>query len=298
MKPKISVVVPTYNRANLLVKCLESLIDQDYPKNNYEIIVADDGSTDDTKTIIENLIKVTKSPKINYFKQANSGPASVRNLGIKQSQGDIIALTDSDCEANEDWLKNITESFTHNPSIIGVGGLTYTNPEKVTPFTHQIDNKEPWSRPTCNVAYLKSTLEEVGGFDPRFLFTNDDADISWRIESLGQVIHNPKMRILHPPRPVTFKKELNSVRYLNSEFLLNKKIPLEYKKRRVNPYREILYVHGIKIGLKRIVNQSNWLVRNPYIYIKFVWLILLQRLYLLLLLPGFIVYKKQLDKVK
>lgn len=287
---KISVVVPTYNRSNLLRNNIESLLKQDYPKNEFEILICDDGSPDDTGEVVKEYIAKISSPKILYFTQNNQGPAAVRNLGIRNAIGEIIAFTDDDCETDQDWLREIAKSFKDNDKIVGVGGVTYSIPEKITPFTHQIENKEPWSFPTCNIAYKKDLLDRLGGFDPRFPFTNEDADISWRIESIGQVIHNPKMRVLHPPRPSSFMKELRAIRFLGSEFVLEKKMPDEYKKRKISPYREILYVHGIKIGLKRLVKHKKWILKNPLIYLGFLLMIVLQRLYLFFwLLPKWMI---------
>lgn len=289
---KISVVVPTYNRAPLLKNNIEALLRQDYPKSDYEILICDDGSKDNTKELVEGYIAENKLPRIKYLTQKNQGPAAVRNLGIRNATADIIAFTDDDCEVDPDWLSQIAASFSKDGGIVGVGGVTYSVPARITPFTHQIENKEPWSFPTCNIAYRSDLLETLGGFDPRFPFTNEDADISWRIESIGKVVHNPKMRVLHPPRPSSFIKELRSIRFLGSEFVLRNKMPEEYKKRKISPYREILYVHGIKIGLKRLIKHSKWILRNPFVYLEFLFMLILQRLYLLWLLPQWIFNSK------
>lgn len=286
---KISVVVPTYNRKELIRKNVEALLAQDYPKSDYEVLICDDGSNDGTEKMMAEYVRRGGLPKLRYFRRKNQGPASARNLGIANATGEIIAFTDDDCEVDPDWLTQIAESFSENLDIVGVGGVTYSIPEKITPFTHQIENKEPWSFPTCNIAYSKKLLDQIGGFDPRFPFTNEDADISWRIESIGKVVHNPKMSVLHAPRASSFMKELKAIRYLGSEFVLQKKMPDEYKKRKVNPYREIIYVHGLKIGLKRLVKHRRWILKNPLVYLEFLLMIILQRLYLLFcLLPKWI----------
>jgi len=290
MPIKVSVIVPTYNRSTLLQKNLDSLINQNISnKKSYEIIVCDDGSCDNTANMVQDLAKSTKdNPPIHYVSQSNQGPAAARNLGIKISTGEIIALTDDDCETDSDWIEQIVKSFDSHPDIVGVGGVTYSIPEKITPLTHQIENVEPWSFPTCNLAYRAKIISEVGGFDPSFLFTNEDADISWRIEKQGQVIHNPKMKISHPPRKTTFIKQLHTIVYFESEFILQEKMPEEYKRRRINPYREILFVHGIKIGAKRLIKNAKYIGRYPMQYIELIALIIMQRIYLIYLMPGFI----------
>ena len=283
----ISVIVPTFNREELLGKCLKALSEQSYPRSSYEILVCDDGSTDNTREAAKEFKAEHGAVNIRYLSQKNQGPAATRNMGIRHARGRIVALTDDDCEPDNDWLEQIDRVFRKNKSIVGVGGVTYSIPEKITPLTHQIENNEPWSFPTCNAAYLKKMLHDIGGFDPIFPFTNEDADISWRIERVGKVIHNTNMTVLHPPRPTTARREIRTIRYLNSEFLLWRKMPEEYRKRRGNPYLELLYVHGVKIAIKRMIKHSRWALKNPFVYLKLVLVVLVQRLYLIALLPKF-----------
>ena len=89
MKPKVSVIIPTYNRAKFITEAIESVLSQNYP--NMEVIVVDDGSTDNTKEVLEPF-----HDRIIYLYQQNSGPASARNLGLKNAKGELIAFNDSD----------------------------------------------------------------------------------------------------------------------------------------------------------------------------------------------------------
>lgn len=102
MKPQISVVMPIYNRQSLVAAALESALKQTYPA--YEIIVVDDGSTDDSPLVIEQIAedlekkrsKTEKGPELKLIRQRNSGPSAARNAGIAQAQGDYVAFLDSD----------------------------------------------------------------------------------------------------------------------------------------------------------------------------------------------------------
>lgn len=96
---KISVVLPTYNRANTIKKSIDSILGQSF--KDFELIIIDDGSTDNTK----NLIEEYKDNRIKYFYQKNSGACSARNYGIKMAQGDYIAFIDSDDIWHEDKLQ-------------------------------------------------------------------------------------------------------------------------------------------------------------------------------------------------
>lgn len=109
MMPKISVVIPTFNRAETIERAIDSVLNQTY--NNFELLVVDDGSTDETEDIISNY------PDIKYLKQENSGVASARNLGIKNSTGDYIAFLDSDDEWIPDKLLKQINFFDAHPEF-------------------------------------------------------------------------------------------------------------------------------------------------------------------------------------
>ncbi len=98
----ISVVIPTYNRKDILLRTLESLTDQTYPKDKYEIIVIDDGSTEDIKGAIEDFVKASGRSPISYLRQSSDkkGPAAANNLGIKSAKGTYILLMNNDVIAD------------------------------------------------------------------------------------------------------------------------------------------------------------------------------------------------------
>jgi len=123
---KFSVIVPTYNREKLLTKCLDSLINQKYPANQYEIIVIDDGSTKENYKVVENFKK--KFPNMHYFKIKNSGSSVARNLGLQKAKGQFLTFTDDDCVVEERWLKKIEEAFEKtNADAIGGSVINPTN---------------------------------------------------------------------------------------------------------------------------------------------------------------------------
>src|SRR5207244_7067980 len=95
-QPKVSVVVASYNGARTLKTCLESLSQLNY--SDYEIILVDDGSTDNTSEVAKHY------PAVRYIHQPNQGLSVARNTGIAAASGEIVAFTDSDCRADPDWL--------------------------------------------------------------------------------------------------------------------------------------------------------------------------------------------------
>ena len=106
--PYISIVIPVYNRAELLRRCLTSLLMQTYPPNRFEIIIVDDGSTEDVAGAARAAIGAWAGG-FSVLRKANGGPASARNAGIRAAKGEIIAFTDSDCEADPNWLSALVE---------------------------------------------------------------------------------------------------------------------------------------------------------------------------------------------
>ncbi|MBI4839073.1 MAG: glycosyltransferase family 2 protein, partial [Nitrospirae bacterium] len=108
---KVSVIIPVYNRADLLPSVIKALLGQEYPA---EIIIVDDGSTDSTA-------EAAKGYPVKYIYQENAGPAKARNTGWKASTGEIVCFTDSDCIPRKDWAGRLAESFVDD-SIGAVGG--------------------------------------------------------------------------------------------------------------------------------------------------------------------------------
>jgi glycosyltransferase involved in cell wall biosynthesis len=112
---KFAVVVPTFNRKAVLRQCIEALAKQDYP--DFEVIVVDDGSTDQTSEMI-----VDEFPKVRFLTQDHRGPAAARNRGVAGARGEIIAFTDDDCVAPRNWLTRLADGYARHPRVAGVGG--------------------------------------------------------------------------------------------------------------------------------------------------------------------------------
>ena len=122
--PFVSIIVCTYNGAQKISKSLVSLFNQNYPKNKYEVIVVDDGSTDDTLAV------VSKFPIVLVKHEKNKGLAAARNTGLKKSHGELVICFDDDCTADKHWLSELVKAYKDN-SVMGAGGLI-TLPDKPT----------------------------------------------------------------------------------------------------------------------------------------------------------------------
>lgn len=110
-KPLVSIIIPTYNRAQLLGRVIESVLNQTY--DNIEILVVDDGSTDNTQKLLKSLYE----GKVRYFYQANKGPSAARNLGFINSQGNLIGFLDSDDYYLPENIFEKVKVLEENPNI-------------------------------------------------------------------------------------------------------------------------------------------------------------------------------------
>ena len=115
--PLVSINIPVHNGERTLRECLRAVLNQTY--KNYEIIIVDNNSTDKTKNILEEFQK--KNKKIKYIFERKIGRGAARNAGIKNSSGEIIAMTDSDCIVPQNWIKEITEPIRSGKEMTVMG---------------------------------------------------------------------------------------------------------------------------------------------------------------------------------
>jgi glycosyltransferase involved in cell wall biosynthesis len=228
--PLVSVVICTYNRRSLLRECLTSLLNQTYPKDDYEIIVVDDGSTDGTEALLREM--ATKpGPRLRHFRQDNKGSAAARNLGIRNAQGQIIASIDDDCIATECWIEGAVPHFGDG-DIVGVQGQTLpAEPVRLhffpPRFSYTVEvTKEVPNHPTCNVFYRKQAILDVGGFNEKFKMTGaEDADLAFRIEEKGKVVFDPDVLVYHAVFYDTLTDRLRFMKRYQYEPILIKEYP-------------------------------------------------------------------------
>ena len=201
----VSIVIPTYNRKPILIKCLYALENQILNKliSFYEIIVIDDGSTDGTtKWIQENQKHL---PHVVLYEQEHGGPARGRNLGVIKSRGDIIIFIDSDLvvinkflihhvnKLHKYWLKNNKNCFTYG-SVVNTSNFQnpLTEVSKITDISFAYFA-------TGNVAISKDLLLEVGLFDTSFsMYGWEDLELGERLQKIGaKLIKCPEAKGFH-----------------------------------------------------------------------------------------------------
>lgn len=123
-KIRISAIVCTYSNAALLRRTLDSLIKQTLPPGEYEIVVVDNNSTDNTREVVRDF-EERGYHQIHYVLETTQGLSAARNRGIRESRGPILSFIDDDAEAEPDWLAAVVEGFHRNPAAWAVGGNTF-----------------------------------------------------------------------------------------------------------------------------------------------------------------------------
>ena len=181
--PDISVVVPTYNRSELLQRAVSSLFSQRAEGLNFEIVVIDNNSSDATPETVESL-KANSPVELRSVRETRQGNAYARNAGIEQSRAPIIAFLDDDVEADENWVSTIKSSFERNPRISFVGGRVLPVWEREPPSwltashwaplalldygeqERKISGETPLGLLTANIGVRREVFDEVGWFSP------------------------------------------------------------------------------------------------------------------------------------
>ena len=161
IKPIVSVVMTVRNVSVTIVDCLHAILNQTF--DNFEIIIIDDFSTDNTKEIIQKL----DDRRIKYFRNEKwLGISPSRNFGIKKAAGEKVFFTDGDCRVSKNWIEVGLRSF-RNLNCVGVEGRIYYVSKDYKPSfsDHVMENSCGGNFMTGNMAYKKYVIEKVGGFD-------------------------------------------------------------------------------------------------------------------------------------
>lgn len=211
--PFISIVVGIRNEEKFIEECIESLLKLDYPQDRYEIIIVDGMSTDKTQELVQ------KYP-VRLLLNERKNVSAARNLGVENARGNLVAFTDGDCKVDPEWLKILAREMENAPeNVVCVGGpnlIFDTDPvfgrvvgysqetflgsggsaqSKNSTIKHYVN-----SLPNCNAMYKKSVIQEVGGFDEKFL-VGQDGDLNYRIAKKDyRFLYIPDAQVLHHRR--------------------------------------------------------------------------------------------------
>ncbi len=230
VEPAISVVICTYNGSRTLRDALTALHRQEYP--SYEVIVVDDGSKDESaQTAKEFGVRLIRIP--------NGGLSNARNVGWRAARGKIVAYLDDDAAPDPHWLAYLAHTFA-TTDYAGVGGPNIAFPgdgfiahcvdhAPGNPTQVLLTDREAEHLPGCNMAFRKSCLEAVGGFDTQFRIAGDDVDLCWRLTERGWKLgFHPAAMVWHHRRGTLrgyWRQQLN---YGKAEAMLERKWPEKY----------------------------------------------------------------------
>lgn len=234
--PRVSVVVPTCRRPELLLRCLQALLAQDLPAGDYEIIVVDDGRCDWTQTVMRALAAELPAPTLSYLRPPHgSGPATARNAGWRAARGPVIAFTDDDTVPAPGWLSAGLAALDDDDdgSCAAVAGRVVVPLSRKPPTDHERMTKglERCEFVTANAFVRRQALLRVQGFDERFTRAwREDSDLQFRlIDEVGTVGRCDQAVVMHPVRPEPWGVSLRQQKNAFFEALLYAKHPRRYR---------------------------------------------------------------------
>lgn len=189
-----SVIIPTYNRANEVSELLNSLANQTIADSLFEILIVDDGSTDNTEEVINNT-KTKSALNITFLKQNHKGPGEARNFGMKEAKGEYFLFIDSDCIADENWLtayKIKLEELESKPA--GFGG-----PDRVLPTFSPVQKAIDYSMtsPITTGGIRGHSKKGISKYYPRSFNMGVRADVVAKIGGMGKLRHGQDIEFSH-----------------------------------------------------------------------------------------------------
>jgi GT2 family glycosyltransferase len=225
---RTSIVVPTYRRPEALRETLEALVGLNYPRDQYEVIVVDDGSGDETPGVVEKV--AAAAPGVRYVHQENAGVAKARNTGAANASGELLIFLDDDILVAPDHIERHLEAREHYGDCLVNGhwefSLATLSALEQTPFGRFRIGLEDWVktenekqplddgrlRPSeitaANLSITATSFDRIGGFDEAFPFAGcEDQDFSYRAQLAGYVfLYDPAIRLLHNDERVTLEQ--------------------------------------------------------------------------------------------
>jgi len=208
---KSTIIVAVHNGEEVIEECIRSLENQSCPREQYEIIVVDDGSTDGT-------LDVLKKHSVIVIAQSRQGPAAARNAGVAKAGGEILLFSDADCVADSKWVENMVTPFG-NPEIAGTRGRYRTRQKSLVARFAQIEYEEKYEQlakekyidfiDTSSAGYRRSVFIAEKGFRSVFdVASGEDTEFAYRLAKKGyKLVLSPGAFVYHR-HPATLSQYL------------------------------------------------------------------------------------------
>lgn len=258
--PAVSAIVCTRNGRERIGACLSALSHSacDF---DYEVMVVDDGSSDDTADFVrENF------PEVTLISTEPSGLSAARNTGAKHAKADILAYTDDDCEPDRDWLQRVVDFLQAHPDHAAVGGPNLAQQPKHwreavvcaapgAPSHVMFDDLNAEHLPGCNLVVRKSALEQLKGFDTRFHTAGDDVDFCWRLQNAGlRMGFDPGAFVWHWRRPALRAYLRQQIGYGKAERMLIAKHPQRFSRSGSALWEGVIYTGApVRVSSRAII---------------------------------------------
>lgn len=188
-EPKISIIIPAYQAADIIGKCVAALQHQSLPRELYEVLVIDDASTDTTAEVAQ------AAGADRVLTIAHQGPSGARNAGIAVACGEIVLFTDADCVPSPEWVERMVAPFSSS-EVMGAKGSYRTQQRALIARLVQLEFEIRYTRmallkridfvDTYAAAYRRTLLQQCGGFDTAFPVPSaEDVELSFRLARQG-----------------------------------------------------------------------------------------------------------------
>ena len=254
---KYSIVIPTYNRHEMLARCIDCLKPEVQTQSSkhydYDVIVSDDSSQLLAKMMIEK-----DYSWVTWVQGPRKGPAANRNNGAKYAQGEWLIFTDDDCLPDPQWLEAYTIAIKTEPTCQAFEGRVYVDRPKKTLAEKSPCNESGGYLWSCNFAIQKQLFNQIGGFDERFPYAAmEDVDLRFRLTQAGyQFLFVKDASVCHPWRTMTGWSELKQRQksiliYLSIHPKQREELNSNtfFKKALIKLYRDII-VESFTIGIE------------------------------------------------
>lgn len=253
MSPKVSVIIPCYNQESYLKDAILSIVRQSY--QNWEIIIVNDGSTDNSAEVAKEL--AATDPRILYISQDNQGVSAARNKGIKVSRGKYILPLDGDDTIEKDYIVRAVEYLEEHPKCVCFycranmfGRVNQPWDITYTDYDHLLINNAIF----CSSVYRRTDFDRIGGYDETFRHGYEDWEFYIQLLANGGEVYQDEMRLFNYRQKRTQEHSMDSISHKHEEHILNNiyikhfNIYTKYfssfiaEQRRISRYEEHIYI--------------------------------------------------------